>query len=232
MSTPVIAKPKAEMPSLPSSATALEVGTDPVSVPAGWIEFCDRYKGECSKGKAGTPDIIDEKHIGILDKINVNVNKWVKPISDMAHWKRIDRWDYPMDGKGDCEDYALMKRKMAIDAGVPSKALLMAVVINKQNPEGHAILLAKTMKGYLALDNRADKLLNADALSQQYAVVKIQSQQDPNIWVSLSYKSSNPMEALVNTLDKQDMPALVAANNKTVKPHANTANSTPRPHVP
>jgi predicted transglutaminase-like cysteine proteinase len=34
-------------------------------------------------------------------------------VSDMEHWGVIDQWDYPSDGKGDCEDFALFKRRKA-----------------------------------------------------------------------------------------------------------------------
>jgi predicted transglutaminase-like cysteine proteinase len=36
---------------------------------------------------------------------NAHVNSTIKPGSDMAHWGLEDRWDYPDDGFGDCEDY-------------------------------------------------------------------------------------------------------------------------------
>ena len=44
----------------------------------------------------------------------VRVNKWVnetiKPLTDSEHWGVVDRWSYPDDGYGDCEDYVLLKR--------------------------------------------------------------------------------------------------------------------------
>ncbi len=47
------------------------------------------------------------------------------------------------DGYGDCEDYALLKRKMLMQAGWPREALLMTVVRDKKG-EGHAVLTVKT----------------------------------------------------------------------------------------
>jgi hypothetical protein len=41
----------------------------------------------------------------------------------MEHWGVIEQWDYPADGKGDCEDYALFKRKILVDEGFPRQAL-------------------------------------------------------------------------------------------------------------
>ena len=58
----------------------------------------------------------------------------------------FDRWDYPSDGKGDCEDYALFKRKILIEEGFPRQALLMTVVKDEHN-EGHSVLTVKTSAG-------------------------------------------------------------------------------------
>jgi predicted transglutaminase-like cysteine proteinase len=43
-------------------------------------------------------------------------------MSDWDHWGVADRWDYPSDGKGDREDYALWKRRLLIDLGFPRQA--------------------------------------------------------------------------------------------------------------
>jgi len=40
----------------------------------------------------------------------------------------VERWSYPDDGYGDCEDYALLKRRMLIEAGWPREALLLTLV--------------------------------------------------------------------------------------------------------
>jgi predicted transglutaminase-like cysteine proteinase len=41
-------------------------------------------------------------------------NTHVKPMTDMDHWAVVDRWNYPDDGYGDCEDYVLLKRRSLI----------------------------------------------------------------------------------------------------------------------
>jgi predicted transglutaminase-like cysteine proteinase len=71
----------------------------------------------------------------------VRVNKWVnetiKPLTDPEHWGVVDRWSYPDDGYGDCEDYVLLKRRMLIQSGWPRAALLVTVV-RDQTDKGHA----------------------------------------------------------------------------------------------
>jgi predicted transglutaminase-like cysteine proteinase len=103
-------------------------------------------------------------------------------MADMDHWGLIDRWNYPDDGYGDCEDYALLKRRMLMQAGLPRQALLITVV-RDHNDEDHAVLTVKTDKGEFILDN-----LNPDILlwsETGYQFVKRQSETDPNVWVSL-----------------------------------------------
>jgi predicted transglutaminase-like cysteine proteinase len=158
------------------------------SIPYGWIVFCGRYKSECAAPALPAADVnlTDSARREIQD-INSFVNRAVEPISDMDHWGVVDRWDYPVDGKGDCEDYALLKRKMLIERGYPRQALLITVV-RDQNNEGHAILTIKTNHGEFILDNLTDEMKSVDAVP--YRLVKRQSQQDPNVWVALGPTSA------------------------------------------
>ena len=41
-------------------------------------------------------------------------------MTDKAHWGVVDRWDFPDDGYGDCEDYQLLKRKLLPSAACRS----------------------------------------------------------------------------------------------------------------
>ena len=117
-----------------------------------------------------------------LVRINKWVNDTVKPITDLEHWGVVERWNYPDDGYGDCEDYVLLKRRMLMQAGWPRQALLITVVRDKRG-DGHAVLTVKTDKGEFILDNQnEDVLLWSDT---GYRFVKRQSQTDPNIWLAL-----------------------------------------------
>ena len=117
-----------------------------------------------------------------LERVNLWVNTHVKPMTDMEHWGVVERWNYPDDGYGDCEDYVLLKRKMLIKAGWPREALLITVVRDKRG-DGHAILTVKTDKGEFILDNQNDQILLWSDTG--YRFVKRQSQADPNVWIGL-----------------------------------------------
>jgi predicted transglutaminase-like cysteine proteinase len=156
---------------------------DETSVPFGWVEFCQRYKGECDGAGAPAMDVnLTERAMQEIRQVDAQVNHSVEAVSDMDHWGVVDRWDYPMDGKGDCEDYALLKRKLLIERGFPRQALLITVVRDEQN-EGHAILTVKTNSGEYILDNLNDEVKPVSRVP--YRLVKRQSQEDPNVWVAL-----------------------------------------------
>ncbi len=155
---------------------------DETSIPFGWVEFCQRYKGECGASGAAADVNLTDGAMREIQQVNAWVNRSIEAISDMDHWGVVDRWDIPMDGKGDCEDYALLKRKMLIERGFPRQALLVTVVRDQQN-EGHAILTVKTNGGEFILDNLNDEVKPINHIA--YRLVKRQSQEDPNVWVSL-----------------------------------------------
>ena len=171
-------------------ATYAAIGTS-TSVPFGWVDFCRRYKGECDTQKMTAMDVnLTPAALREIERINKWVNTNIEPVSDMEHWGVEDQWDYPTDGKGDCEDYVLLKRKLLIDVGFPRQALLVTVVKDEKN-EGHAVLTLKTNKGEYVLDNQESRVL---AWNQTpYRFVKRQSQEDPNVWVSVGEPVTAPM---------------------------------------
>jgi predicted transglutaminase-like cysteine proteinase len=161
--------------------------------PIGWTEFCVEYDPEC-KTKSSTPRdvVLSSQSWKDLQRTNLWVNTHVKPMTDMEHWGVVERWNYPDDGYGDCEDYALQKRKMLMQAGWPREALLMTVV-RDQHGDGHAVLTVKTDKGEYVLDNQTDEISLWSETG--YRFVKRQSQADPNVWVSLGEPRSVPLTA-------------------------------------
>jgi predicted transglutaminase-like cysteine proteinase len=166
---------------------------DTARAPIGWTEFCVEYDPECKTRPSAPRDVVlSTQAWKDLQRINLWVNTHVKPMTDMDHWGVVERWNYPDDGYGDCEDYALQKRKMLMQAGWPREALLMTVV-RDQHGDGHAILTVKTDKGEFILDNQTDDILLWSETG--YRFVKRQSQSDPNVWISLGDQRSVPLTA-------------------------------------
>ncbi|TBW39312.1 transglutaminase [Siculibacillus lacustris] len=178
---------------LPETTNALPVGdARPVW---GWVDFCRRYARECDGPRLAARDIrLDAAAWAVLVDVNRSVNAAIEPVTDMEHWGVPDRWDLPTDGRGDCEDYVLLKRKMLIERGFPRQALLVTVVIDTHG-DGHAVLTARTDHGDFVLDNMRDDLLAW--VRTGYRFVKRQSQEDPNRWVALDDGVQSP--AMVST---------------------------------
>jgi predicted transglutaminase-like cysteine proteinase len=156
---------------------------DTARAPIGWIEFCAEYAPECEANILDARDVVlSAKAWKDLLRINKWVNDTVKPITDLEHWGVVERWNYPDDGYGDCEDYVLLKRRMLMQAGWPRQALLVTVVRDKRG-DGHAVLTVKTDKGEFILDNQNEAVLPWSDTG--YRFVKRQSQNDPNVWIAL-----------------------------------------------
>ena len=166
---------------------------DATRAPIGWVEFCVEYDPECKTKPSLPRDVmLSTQAWKDLQRVNLWVNGHIKPMTDMEHWGVVERWNYPDDGYGDCEDYVLLKRKMLTQAGWPREALLITVVRDKHG-DGHAVLTVKTDKGEFVLDNQIDEIrLWSDT---GYRFVKRQSQTDPNLWVSLGEPRPAPLSA-------------------------------------
>jgi len=174
----------ATMPASAASERSLFVAVGSVArAPVGWTEFCAQYAPECETKTVDARDVVlTAKAWKELARINTLVNETIKPLTDMEHWGVAERWNYPDDGYGDCEDYVLLKRRMLMQAGWPRQALLITVVRDKEG-EGHAVLTVRTDKGEFILDNQNEEVLLWSDTG--YRFVKRQSQSDANAWVAL-----------------------------------------------
>ncbi len=153
------------------------------TAPAGWIQFCADNPGDCEvQDLPRQPAILDERRWRELQRVNRAVNAEIAPVTDLDHWGRVESWNYPLDGRGDCEDYVLEKRRRLLAAGWPRQALLVTVVRDKRG-DGHAVLTVKTDKGEYILDNQERDVLPWTATG--YRFHKRQSEEHPSRWVSL-----------------------------------------------
>jgi predicted transglutaminase-like cysteine proteinase len=176
---------------MPADKPAFAAVGDPARPPIGWVDFCIRYKGECDTRPSAPRDVVlTAKAWSDMIKVNAWVNANIEPVTDMDHWGVVEQWDYPDDGKGDCEDYVLLKRRMLMQAGWPREALLITVVRDKRG-DGHAVLTVKTNRGEFILDNQESEILPWNKTG--YKFVKRQAQSDPNVWVGLGDPRSPAM---------------------------------------
>jgi predicted transglutaminase-like cysteine proteinase len=161
----------------------------PALPPYGYLRFCAEAPQECVAGPfadariEATADRLTE-----LDLLNRHVNRIIEPATDLEIYGELERWTLP-GKRGDCEDYALMKRHLLMKRGWPASALLITVVRDEKN-EGHAILTARTSKGDYILDNKTDEMRLWH--ETPYVFVMRQSYIDPNVWLSLDSGETRP----------------------------------------
>ncbi len=93
-----------------------------------------------------------------LEKANQLVNSAIVYASDMAMHGQMDRWSAPLAtlklGKGDCEDYAILKYKLLLEAGVRASDLRIVLVRDTSVRIDHAVLTARAGGRWYVLDNR------------------------------------------------------------------------------
>ena len=124
-----------------------------------WVSFCQHRPRECHTDLSQPARITLTPGIwAALTQVNERVNSSILAVTDQDHWGVLDRWDYPDDGLGDCEDIQLLKRKLLVQAGLPHRALRMTAVIDDQG-QGHAVLMVLTDHGDFILDNKRNAIL-------------------------------------------------------------------------
>ncbi|WP_321312493.1 transglutaminase-like cysteine peptidase [Halarcobacter sp.] len=102
-----------------------------------------------------------------LNYVNSFYNR-ILPIDDSKKYSVDDHWATPkeflINGKGDCEDYAIAKYFTLLEVGIPKDKLYLAVVKVKAETNYHMVLLyfenKKTIP--LVLDNLSFKILPFD----------------------------------------------------------------------
>ena len=153
------------------------------SAPIGYVQFCAQNPADCGHGNGRGGRIrLDAADYAQLRKVNDDINARIQPLTDLEHYGAVERWTYPDDGYGDCEDYVLLKRRTLIALGWPAETLLIAVVRDKRG-DGHSVLMVATDHGDLVLDNQEAEILPWYETGYRY--VKRQKQGDPDAWVSL-----------------------------------------------
>ena len=94
--------------SMAYSALSMTVG-GLVRPPRGWIEFCHTYQAVCDTTPSAPRIVVLSKSaLSDLNRINRWVNDHITPMTDMAHYGRIQGWRYPDDGAGACHSFALL----------------------------------------------------------------------------------------------------------------------------
>ncbi len=165
------------------------------SQPIGHFEFCQKNRTECGvRSRAGAAPRVTASGWAVIRQVNAAVNREISPVTDQELLGRDEVWAYPK-GRGDCEDFALEKRRRLMQRGFAAGNLLMTVV-RKPDGEGHAVLTVRTAQGDFILDN----LENSVKLwtKTPYRFLKRQASNNSGRWVTID----NSAEVLVGSVGK------------------------------
>lgn len=183
-----VAPASAEGPSRRPASLAAGALTQP---PIGWVQFCSENAADCAqRSPAARVLTLTSATFAQLARINLTVNREIEQVSDQDHFGVDEYWTYPVDGKGDCEDLVLEKKRRLIALGIPREALLVTVVRDLVG-DGHAVLTIVTNRGDYVLDNFTNEVKLWHETG--YRFIKRQSQTDPNQWVSLTTVGADPV---------------------------------------
>lgn len=159
------------------------------SQPIGHYEFCKHNPQECGvRSMRAAPEAMSDGLWEQIVAINKRVNAAIVPMNDIDIYGQDELWTYPTEGRGDCEDYVLEKRRELAAIGV-NLANLLITVVRKPDGEGHAILTVRTNEGDFTLDNLTDAV--RDWRETGYRFLKRQSSEDTGRWVAI-LRGGNP----------------------------------------
>jgi predicted transglutaminase-like cysteine proteinase len=160
-----------------SAAASMLEATRSIGAPVGFVSACHRYSWLCSASSGR--EMSDAEALPLLKRINGHVNATVTSADDLSVYGKQDFWSLPTGGRGDCEDYALQKKKDLIDAGFRSDRLAMTVVLDS-NGRNHAVLLARLKDGDYVLDNLTGGVRSWE--STGYTFLARQSFENQRVW--------------------------------------------------
>lgn len=115
----------------------------------------------CARTEAGLRRVVGEtegkRFLDKLDAVNRGVNQAISYAPDAETYGRRDYWanvgEILAAGRGDCEDFAILKMAALARAGIPEESMSIVVVYVESKDVFHAILAVSTSKGTYVLDN-------------------------------------------------------------------------------
>ena len=98
--------------------------------------------------------------------VNITVNNKVTGVNDAVNYGKADYWASPAEtlqsGRGDCDDYSILKYHALRAQGVPSERLFLASVAINGITVDHMVLVmnvGEKADRFVILDNRVDEMV-------------------------------------------------------------------------
>lgn len=160
-----------------SSHGAFLVAQSTSTAPGGFSGVCSRYNWACAN--TAQAQMSNSALLRLAKVVNNKVNRKTRSIEDKTQFGREEYWTLPTRRGGDCEDFALLKKKTLIEHGVASKNLLIATVLDTRL-RSHAVLVVRTAKGDFVLDNLNKRMLPWKKTG--YTFLKLQNPKSLSNW--------------------------------------------------
>ncbi|RCW84627.1 transglutaminase-like cysteine peptidase [Phyllobacterium bourgognense] len=135
--------------------------------PPAFRSFCGRFATLCNTRSGARIVQLTADKRRQLQLVNSTVNASIKQQSDMQTNGVEDLWTIPTKA-GDCEDFAILKKRELLKRGWPAAALLLTVARLSFSNEGHVVLTVRTSSGDLILDNRTNSVRDWSSTSYRY----------------------------------------------------------------
>ena len=129
----------------------------PTQPPRSFGDTCARHPWACSNGTSPAR-FSEDALLSLARQVNNEVNRTIHGRPDLETYGQVDYWSLPVNGEGDCEDYAMLKKRELLKAGVPPEQLLLATVLTQRSAP-HAVLVLRLNSGDYVLDNLRQRLL-------------------------------------------------------------------------
>jgi predicted transglutaminase-like cysteine proteinase len=164
-----------------SASQWMRLGGD-TSIPYGHMVYCQQYAKNCAARPVSQPASMTRANWNAVQRINASVNAAITPRSDMEMHGQPDVWSYATS-HGDCEDYALHKRRQLIAQGFHPSTVLLTMV-RLRNGEAHIVVTLRTADGDFVLDNMRQEILAWNQTG--YRFLKAQSPSHAGVWRTVS----------------------------------------------
>ena len=152
-----------------------------IAAPSAAEHICHKYDWACSSS-TGTVAQLTQDDVDLIRKVNRQVNRQIREVSDKSQYRKIDYWTLPASRRGDCEDFALLKKQQLVELGIAPERLLMATVLDPKR-QGHAALILRTNSGDYVLDNLTNRIKPWSTTG--YTFLRMQNPDAPQKWVGL-----------------------------------------------
>ncbi|MBE1528499.1 putative transglutaminase-like cysteine proteinase [Sphingopyxis sp. OAS728] len=152
----------------------------------------------------------------LLARVNQWVNREIAYVNDDRNYRQRDFWATAEQtiarGKGDCEDFAILKMQMLRAAGIDADRMKLVLLRDLAANADHAFLLVQTDAGKLVLDNVTDRLYDG---SRANAVRPVLSFSENRRWVH-AYRGTQPSPNLAAIPASQKSYTLALNNQRSV----------------